>query len=324
MPAVLSQELLDGFASLKFEHAGHVNIFFYQRYGKRFPAWFNTIKIGKPAIDHIAAVDNQNNDYLADLFWNHIPIMWGRPASLVEVIALSTIILNETGGNYSPRTELIGTVGHPGLSYCFDRIPGLKRSYNTLATNRTCLDLFNDPTYFQAHKERALADRFAMTKNQAWAGEIWPAGVPTDPHGDGAGWLSEADFYKFRGRGFIQTTGRANYMQLIKWVQEWEGVDAILYLLKSRWTGLSPDAIASTTTNEEMNLLFGNTGGVIPAVAVALHNFASGHYLGLSPNFYELISLGAGSLYQMGFRISGSVVYASNFAGRVRAILESL
>jgi hypothetical protein len=57
-----------------------------------------------------------------------------------------------------------------------------------------------------------------------WRGPIYPRpDFPTEPTPNAAGYILEADFMKFRGRGFIQTTGRPNYARLIAFVQRYKG-----------------------------------------------------------------------------------------------------
>src|SRR6185503_6287381 len=105
---------------------------------------------------------------------------------------------------------------HPGIAYLLDIIQGKKRSYNTLAGNQTALQCLNHPRYISAHGALPMAARFTRTTDARWSGESWPSEVPSSRDPAVTGFLLEADFMKFRGRGFIQTTGRANYIALIE------------------------------------------------------------------------------------------------------------
>ena len=160
----------------------------------------------------------------------------------------------------------MGREGHPGLAYLFDAIPGLKRSYNTLKGGRTAFDCFNNPAYLAAHQSLPGAAPFVRTTDEAWKGESWPATVPTSPTDPNLGFVLEADFMKFRGRGFIQTTGRANYKGLVSFVQTYTGTNATLLDYKTRWAGKAPDDVCYSSTNADWDALFQNTDLAVAAV----------------------------------------------------------
>ena len=42
---------------------------------------------------------------------------------------------------------------------------------------------------------------------------------------------------KFRGRGFIQTTGRVNYIELINFIQQYNGTNSTLDFFRHRSFG---------------------------------------------------------------------------------------
>lgn len=71
----------------------------------------------------------------------------------------------------SANPEKVGTAGHPGLAYAFDRIPGKKQSYNHANGNRDARKLFTDNTYVAAHRGKSGATRVLQNGvDPAWAG----------------------------------------------------------------------------------------------------------------------------------------------------------
>ncbi|MEP7320013.1 MAG: hypothetical protein ABI921_14755, partial [Panacibacter sp.] len=229
-----------------------------------------------------------------------------------------------TGGSMLPLTERVGSSGHPGIAYAFDRIPKLKRSYNTLSGNKTCFTLFNDANYNNAFQNLPLGNQLKHTTNNVWAGEAYPQSVAVATNPAVSGYVLEADFFKFRGRGYIQTTGRSNYIKIIDFVMGYQGSNSVVNDTKNSWAQRSnnSDVLATTSTNSEWDNLFQNSNTLIPAKSVAVHNIASGNYLG---NINGANTTAAtNSLRNMGKRISGSDAYADLFTNRVKQIIESL
>lgn len=136
------------------------------------------------------------------------------------------------------------------ICYAFEAIPGTKSSYNVNKDlgNWTALKLFRDPSYVAEHSPlpgyHQVVDRGI---DQAWGTAIWPTGFPPDEKASVNGFVMEADFYKFRGRGVIQTTGRSDYGVLVQYILDnaTNLGNATLNELKATW-----DAYPTTTATK--------------------------------------------------------------------------
>lgn len=330
----LSSSFISDIGTVVFTDATDIDNYFTKAGGQDFVNWFNTRAAGRGAwliAGSTVPLGIQPGPATLLRFnqlWSNesIQVIFGAgQITLLQFLALQSIIINETGGGLVPAIELVGYPGHPGIAYAFDAIPGLKRSYNTLAGNKTCFTLFNDPAYNKAFGNLPLAGELINTTDQVWAGESYPQqSIPTSTNPGITGYVLEADFFKFRGRGFIQTTGRANYTQLIGFIAGYTGSDTLLCSTKTRWNALSADedTLASISTNNEWDALFQEGGCLVAGKAIAIHNESAGYYL------QQLDDTGKDPierlLYNMGLRISGADSYAMLFQNRVLQLLELL
>lgn len=314
--------------NLVFADASEIDTFFIEHKGQDFINWFN-INVGgkqfwgksgsRPAL--MIANDSLSHERF-DQLWSaesiHAIFDTGQ-MTLLQFLSLQSIVINETGGRMMPLTEGVGRPGHPGIAYAFDKIPGIKKSYNRLAGNKTCLQCFNDANYNRAFAHLPMADKFSHTTNAVWAGEVYPQNIaPTSTNAGISGYILEADFFKFRGRGFIQTTGRANYIQLIHFIMSYNGSSALILNMKSKWSNISNDAdiLASISSNANWDDLFQKSENLIACRAIRTHNNSGGNYLGKLKD--------AQTIFNMGLRISGSTNYATLFQNRVQQILALL
>ena len=272
-----------------FSSVSDIDAFFQKLGSKGFADWFNTNMAGKSNWSGVKLKSPSN----WNKFWSNFRIVYGKDTiNLIEFLCLDSIVMNENGGLFSPVTEGvndIGSSGHPGIAYAFDSIPGLpKVSYNTLDTNRKSLDLFSDATYILSHGSKPFGNLLKNTTNPVWAGEIFPTGfaAPTpsskavDPSGVPNTFITEADFFKFRGRGFVQTTGRGAYKPIISYVLSYTGNDSVILNVKKNWSGYGGDLdkIASASTNIQWDDLFQKTNSIIANYAVYVHNKSGGAY----------------------------------------------
>lgn len=323
----ITPAFLNSIAAVKFANSTDVNNYFKAKTGALFPAWFNAniamknywgVVGNRQGVQMATDTDLQNR---FNMLWNNTPILFGTAQiNLLQFVSLMSIVNNETGGTIRPITEKVGNSANPGLSYAFNKISGIKRSYNTLPSNKTAYDLFHDANYTAQFGTLALASSLKNTTNTAWKGEVYPAGISTSTDPAQTGFIIEADFFKFRGRGFIQTTTRGNYSSIVSFVQKYNGSNALIKQYKTKWTGKTPDIAATISSNNDWDSLFQNTDLIIASEAINIHNNAAGNYLGkitLTPGVET-------NIRAMGKAISGANDYADLFLNRVIQVLDGL
>lgn len=297
--------------------------FVYQGAQHGFIDWFNTNLAKKGPWSGIAIGKSAQTGFKAA--WDRIPQIFGTSQiNLLQFLSLASIMLNETGGTFMPIAERVGIKGHPGIAYAFDEISGLKASYNTGKNGWTAFHCFNDPDFIRAHGQKALGNTLANTTDERWKGKTYPDDMPTDVDPGVTGFIQEADFYKFRGRGLIQTTWRSAYKHLIEFVQNYSGNQPEILTRKTAWSGLTLDQAANVSSNADWDALFMHSDLEIPCVAIAQHNQHSGNYLNLSGKVEVLNGHDTGSIWGMGKRISGSSKYSDLFRSRVMAMCNLL
>lgn len=318
-------------AAVSFANGRDVVEFFQKRMKTHFVDWFDAKCGGKGAWKGRAVHSTPEVKQRFTEIWDHIPLMFGTSSiSLLQFGALMSALIAEAGADLRPVSELCGREGYPGLAYAFSSIPGVKQSYNACKGNKRAGDLFfEDAHFWAAHSERALGDlvRAMPDVKELWNSEFYPQHLfpaSTDPAH--SGFIQEADFYKFRGRGFIQITWRANYKLLVDYVQHYSGQNETVARYRAKWRGQDPDAVCSASSNEDWDTLFQDSDLVIPCRAVGLHNESSGHYLRLStnPTVLNAPKSVAGSFYNVGLRINGGAPYATTFRERVVELLSAL
>ena len=328
---VLTPALVKAAAGLKFANGSGIAQFFQSTTGKHFIDWFNANCAQKGAWAGKAIGAGADVTQRFDQIWNNIPIIFDSPTiNLLQFTALMSILVNEVGQQLLPVTELCGTAQYPGLAYPFDSIPGLKISYNNSTQgNKLAGDLFfEDQDFWNAHGTRPGADLVRSNSNlkAQWNGTLYPRTIFPTAAEPNTGFIHQADFFKFRGRGFIQCTWRANYKPIVQFVQGYTGDQAIILRYKSAWAGKDPDVVCTISSNEDWDALFQDTDLIVASRAISLHSRSSGNYLQLStdPTVLTANAMTPGSLYNMGRRINGGIAYAELFTERVVQLLNTL
>jgi hypothetical protein len=354
---LLTQAEVDRLARVTFGNAKEINAHFGRTGSAGFAEWFNAQLGGKaPFVRPGKKLSPMTMPVSAGAkarfttFWDGIPLAFDRRRiTALDFAALTCITLNETGGDFVGHTEKAGKgrPGHPGLAYLFDRFelrPGrFKASYNTSPSNRTAGSLFNDPVFTRAHG--ALDPKGVLANHgdgwsRAWHGDTYPqAHFSTSETDPSTAFIRETDFYKFRGRGVIQTTHRESYKPFIRFIQGYTGGDPTLLGYKKRWAGLSADDAATVSTTKDWDTIFGVTE--ILARGLSFHADPSGagkgDYRTMSTDaalLQEVPSASGtkkekwgrnGAIYSMGRRISGSYDYgAKEYRDRVIALLRAM
>lgn len=318
-------------AAERFSSGSDAAAYFESRFRADFIDWFNANCANRGAWQGKALVSSAGVKSRFLAFWNNIPVVFDSPSiSLIQFAALVAILITEAGPELLPSPELCGREGYPGLVYPFEEIPGVKVSYNSASGNRPAGELFfGDSHFWSAHGHLPPAELVRAIPNlrDEWNTRIYPQHLfPSTLDPAETGFIQQADFYKFRGRGFIQTTWRANYRPLVEFVQNYHGANATLARYRSIWAGMDADVVCTTSTNEDWDTLFEEPELLVACHAMALHNRASGDYLRLSEDAVVLASRSnvPGSLYHMGLRINGGAAYAATFSKRTTEMISAI
>lgn len=274
------------FSSQQFSNSNEIDAFF-QKFGfSGFVNWFNS-KIKSTSSwtkDYLGNSTNYSLNQLNwNIVWNNIQLLTQKNSvNLIEFLCLNSIIINETGGTFKAVTEF----GSP--EYCFDKKGG-KKSYNLLSGNKTAYACFNDPNYIRVNGTKP-GNSLKNTTDISWQGDTFPPAyksLSTDRNGGNNGFIIEADFFKFRGRGYIQLTSRPNYQKLVNYVLSYSGNDTSVLQIQSKWKqfGKNSDVILTCSQNSEWDSLFGNKNYSLALWSVG--NYLTTHYrkpLPINPN----------------------------------------
>ncbi len=341
-----------------FLDAGEIDAYFQKCRGAEFVDWFNHAIAGKDAWiteqgEKIRIVDPPGSTAKAEFkrLWTaeHVQRIFGlepgERMSLVQFVALMSAILNESPGlvPIEEDTNPGGEFGNLGYAFkLYNQRPGLMH---------TALALFRDPDFLDEHGSKPGAEA-ARPPSDAWGGSNWKAtgvGYRADPAK--RLFVMEADFYKFRGRGLIQTTHRANYRYLIAFVLDHAGGPPALIGATAKawdedgcWAEVKKaeaaadgakakkkakverqrllDEIATRSSGEQWNDLFTKTDLFVAVEAIRLHSEHAGNYLGkLSARSGPRLLT---ALYNMGLKIRGGKAAAELFRKRVRQVLSAI
>ncbi|MGE0881165.1 MAG: peptidoglycan-binding protein [Acidimicrobiia bacterium] len=311
----------------RLSSAAEVDGVFRARFGAGFVEWFRQRHSGQGQWSGLRLVSGPDVERRVRDLFDHLSAVFGRgPLPLPVFLTVFAIAMVETGGLIAPVSERVGLDGHPGIAYAFDRIDTLgKASYNG-AANHSVFDVMNRSSFTDAHGHLPLGDRLVNTSDEVWRGERFPQDrFPTTVDPGVSGILLEADFYKFRGRGLIQTTWRANYRPLIEHVQGYNGSHPLLAEYSARWRGIDVDVVADQSTNRDWDRLYQESDGELALVAIRMHENSHGNYLDLAADDdNRLFGQDTGSIWNAGKRVNGRSSYANVLRDRVRQLLDDV
>lgn len=235
-----------------------------------FPTFFNNKIKGKNSLLQ-EKIDTKQWEDTWNAIIRHEWTNYGESGiNFLEFLVMNMVIYKETGGSFSQKSEIVNSVNassQPGIAYAFDAT-SKKASYNK-SPNKTAFTLFNDPQFIDAHKALPYGNdpKVLRTKNNAWNGNRFPVELfsnkseavrPNPPT-----FINEADFFKFRGRGYIQTTWRSSYEKIVKKILAYSGNDATIIKYRNLWKGQpyngNNDTILTRSKNSDWDELFNNS-----------------------------------------------------------------
>ena len=323
----LPQGVAEQYGAVVLKSASYADAIF-QNFGKKRPfiQWFNDECAGKGYWAK-RKISGSQADY--ESFWNQF--LSGKQLSLMQFLAYMSVFANEVEGKLKNRSEAFGNKDHPGISYLFDRVTlsdpvsgrtWTKASYNTGKQNVSAYNLFRTASFNSAHGKKAAAEQLLNTNNGKWAGDNYSLlGFPYKADEQQVGYILEADFFKFRGRGLIQTTWRDNYRKLVRYIRANPDASKVFTKFSLAWAGTSDEEVLNTSSTRDWDELFGDPSKELLCAAIRLHE-EDAHYANLAKSS-AINGKGGGSLALMGDSVGGRG-YGQRLKGRVRQMCVSL
>ncbi|MEV8030652.1 hypothetical protein [Streptomyces sp. NPDC086182] len=323
-----SDAVLTAANSVTFTDALSVEAWFTGNTGSDFPTWFAANVGGRGAWSaatcrsDVTTVNNFERlmDLISAIYGPTIDAPQSSVAiTLPQMLSLAAIAINETR-TFVPIAEM------GSLRYMFEpNAASGKASYNVKPDlqNRTAASLFQDPDFQSAHSGETKPQGFNAS-DPAWASTAWPTGMPANPQDPRSAYLRQADFWKFRGHGFIQLTGRVWFRNLLQQIRAYSGGQPVIGQFSQAWATGNPDTLLTRSTDADWETIFTGSDLVGAALGVRAHTSSLNATLALSSSSpATLRASGSGSLFAVGRAMNGSA-YGMTFQRRVFQMLNAL
>ncbi|WP_316793674.1 papain-like cysteine protease family protein [Pedobacter frigoris] len=274
----------------QFRNSEDINAFFESKTGFDFVVFFNKFIGNKGSWGGINIATEELFAIRFINIWDNVVSTLGlQSINLIQFLCLQSAINNETGGKLDIPSEGVGIKDFRGLKYTYSDIPKgyipnypSKVSYNQ-SSNKLAFNLFKDAAFLGAHGSLSGADTFKNTTDARWKGKVYPL-TETDPNK--LPFVAQADFHKYRGRGYIQLTWRGNYLPVIDFILKYTGTNPVMLQHQTAWLAQSSkpiaqmstneykdfkDKIATITSNHDWDELFQNTDSIVALKVLDLH-----------------------------------------------------